>query len=103
MGKVASGKTEFAASLDISLAVLSHIASGRNKPGVELLQKILLKYPSVSAEWLLLGTGSMDKDKPAHAEKLLKALQLAETRLQNSIFDLKAVAEILGEQRENLG
>ena len=102
VGRVSSGKTDFAASLDISLAVLSHIASGRNKPGVELLQKILLKYPSISAEWLLIGSGTMEKQKSANADKLLQALQLAESRLQNSIFDLKAVTEILSEQKENL-
>ena len=50
---------EFAEMLGINPAGISHILSGRNNPGYDLLKKILTRFPDISADWLLLGTGSM--------------------------------------------
>ena len=33
---------------------ISHIISGRSKPGYELLRKILLCFPRINPDWLLL-------------------------------------------------
>lgn len=33
---------------------ISHIISGRSKPGYELLRKILLSFPRINPDWLLL-------------------------------------------------
>jgi len=52
-------KSDFALKLGIGLPTIAHIFSGRNKPGVDILQKILLTYPSISATWLMLGNGEM--------------------------------------------
>ena len=52
-------KTNFAKALDISLPTITHIANGRNKPGLDILQKILLIYTIISPDWLLLGQGEM--------------------------------------------
>jgi transcriptional regulator with XRE-family HTH domain len=50
----------FAELLGIQRSGLSHIYSGRNKPGLDLIQKILEVFPEVSADWLLTGKGSPD-------------------------------------------
>lgn len=50
---------QFARILDINPAIISHILAERNKPGVELLQKILSRFPQVSPDWLLLNSGEM--------------------------------------------
>lgn len=47
--------------LGIQRSGLSHILSGRNKPGYDFIQKILLKFPDLNADWLILGTGNMLK------------------------------------------
>ena len=52
-------KSDFALKLGIGLPTIAHIFSGRNKPGVDILQKILLTYPSINATWLMLGNGEM--------------------------------------------
>ena len=41
---------------------LSHILSGRNKPGFDFIQKLLLKFPALNAEWLITGKGKMYKE-----------------------------------------
>lgn len=41
---------------------ISHILSGRNKPSLDFILKMLEKYPYLSTEWLLFGKGSMYKE-----------------------------------------
>jgi transcriptional regulator with XRE-family HTH domain len=95
MEKFGLTKTAFAADLEISQAVLTHISGGRNKPSVEMLQKITHKYPSINTEWLLMGKGTMLKGPDFDKDKLLQALQIAENRLQNTMIDLKTVTDLL--------
>ena len=52
---------DFAAQIGVSTATLIHIASGRNKPSLDLVLSILTKHPNVNAEWLLFGRGTMVK------------------------------------------
>ncbi len=49
----------FADFLDIQRPNMSHYLSGRNKPGVDILQKILEKLPEINADWLIMGRGEM--------------------------------------------
>lgn len=57
-------KSSLATELGVSLPLITHITSGRNKPGIELLQRVLLKFPDINPYWLLLGQGNMLKDVP---------------------------------------
>lgn len=45
--------------LEIQPSGISHILSGRNKPGFDLLQKILRRFPRVNPDWLLLESVQM--------------------------------------------
>ena len=47
---------------------ISHILSGRNKPGFDFIQKILGNYPSLNAEWLIMGRGMMYKQEFVQGE-----------------------------------
>lgn len=49
----------FAQEIGVNRSTVSHILTGRNKPSVEVLQKILKRFPELSTDWLLLGNGSM--------------------------------------------
>ncbi|MGC6470923.1 MAG: helix-turn-helix domain-containing protein [Flavobacteriales bacterium] len=53
----------FANKLGLNRSTISHILSGRNKPSIEVLQKILTQYSEISASWLLMGEGEMLKNK----------------------------------------
>ena len=52
----------FAETLKIERSTLSHIKSERSKPSLELVRKVLLSYPKVSSDWLIMGEGSMFKE-----------------------------------------
>ncbi len=49
----------FAQEIGVNRSTVSHILTARNKPSVEVLQKILKRFPSISTDWLLFGTGAM--------------------------------------------
>ena len=48
--------------LGVQRSGVSHILSGRNKPGFDFIQKLLTKFPSLSADWFLTGKGKPYKE-----------------------------------------
>lgn len=41
---------------------ISHIMSGRNKPGLDFLSKLLAHFPHINGDWLITGQGPMLKN-----------------------------------------
>lgn len=52
---------QFAEEIGVQPSGISHIISGRNNPSLDFVMKMLHKYSSLSAEWLLFGRGAMYK------------------------------------------
>jgi plasmid maintenance system antidote protein VapI len=52
----------FAESIGVQPSNISHIISGRNKPSLDLVTKILDRFKEVRTEWLINGKGSMTRD-----------------------------------------
>lgn len=50
---------KFADEIGVERSTMSHIKSDRSKPSLDMAQKVLARYPEVSAEWLILGRGPM--------------------------------------------
>jgi hypothetical protein len=93
-------KSAFAALLEVSLPVLTHIGSGRNKPGLELITKILTHFPDICPDWLLLGKGSMkraDLVKPDFNKELaeLKELQQKMPDFEQNVAQILNYHQIL--------
>lgn len=55
-------QSQFADTLSVARGSVSHILSGRNKPGYEFLESLALHYPSLNMDWLFTGKGSMYKN-----------------------------------------
>ncbi len=60
----------FADAIDVGRSSISHILSGRNKPSLDFVLKIVQTYPEVELYWLLNGTGDFPgnlkvEEKPA--------------------------------------
>jgi len=53
---------QFAAEIGIQSSTLSHLLNNRNKPSLEVIKKILNRYPEISSDWLIRGEGSMYRD-----------------------------------------
>ena len=57
--------SQFADMLGVNPAGISHLLAGRNKPGYELLQKMLRRFPQLNPDWLLLDQGPMYRSEGA--------------------------------------
>jgi plasmid maintenance system antidote protein VapI len=49
--------TEFANEIGITSSTLSHILNGRNKVSLDVMRKIVKRFPEISFDWLILGNG----------------------------------------------
>ena len=54
--------SSFAEKIGVQRSSISHILSGRNKPSLDFVLKVLSAYPEVELYWLLNGKGSFPKN-----------------------------------------
>ena len=55
--------TAFSEEIAFNRSTISHLLSGRNKPSLEFVMKVLQKYPEVELYWLLNGKGEFPSEK----------------------------------------
>ncbi len=58
-------QAQFADSINVVRASVSHVLSGRNNPSYDFIKAVMLRYPRLNTEWLFFGKGKMYKDSPA--------------------------------------
>ncbi|KAB8153564.1 helix-turn-helix domain-containing protein [Kordia sp. TARA_039_SRF] len=78
----------FADQLGVQRSSISHILSGRNKPSLEFVMKILSNFPEVELYWLLNGKGNFpatDENKIAAASAPISKPKTEETSVQQSL------------------
>ncbi len=63
--------SRFADEINVQRSGISHILSGRNKPGMDFISKILESYPDLNPDWLIMGRGEMLKT----GKNLIKEVQ----------------------------
>lgn len=74
-------QAQFADSIDVARASVSHVLAGRNKPGYDFIRSISEHYPKLNLEWLISGKGKMYKQdtfqqlSPSAAEAITPAPQ----------------------------
>jgi plasmid maintenance system antidote protein VapI len=59
--------SQFADEIDVQRAVISHIMTERNRPTLEVVSKIMDRFPNINPDWLLFGKGQMRRDEAGHA------------------------------------
>ena len=85
--------TALADSIEVQRSSISHLVSGRNKPSLDFVLKVLQKYPEVELYWLLNGKGSFPKEEQSASPTLFSE----ETQAFPSHIDLsknKTVGDI---------
>jgi transcriptional regulator with XRE-family HTH domain len=53
--------SQMADQIQVQRSGLSHVLSGRNKPSLDFVLKVLDTFPDINPEWLLHGKGAMNK------------------------------------------
>ncbi|GAB2769316.1 helix-turn-helix transcriptional regulator [Salinimicrobium soli] len=66
----------FADKIDVGRSSISHLLSGRNKPSLDFVMKIVKTFPEVDIYWLLNGKGNFPKKdvSPASLPKVNPAI-----------------------------
>jgi transcriptional regulator with XRE-family HTH domain len=70
--------SSFAEKIQVQRSSISHILSGRNKPSLEFVMKIVKEFDEVELYWLLNGKGSFPKSGLAPAPENSKIEQVKE-------------------------
>lgn len=91
----------FADKIGVQRSSLSHLLSGRNKPSLDFILKILDVYPEIDLYWILNGKGSFPKSnsKPTESEPItninpIPAVSAAKTKVNEDLFSETIPEEI---------
>ncbi|WP_339751729.1 helix-turn-helix transcriptional regulator [uncultured Winogradskyella sp.] len=84
--------SSFAEKIGVQRSSISHILSGRNKPSLDFVMKILHSYPEVELYWLMNGKGefpSLPKNSELSDSNLTETPKISKTTLDqlNSEID----------------
>jgi transcriptional regulator with XRE-family HTH domain len=87
--------SSFADKIGVQRSSLSHLLSGRNKPSLDFILKILEVFPEVDLYWILNGKGTFPKNTITvektenHVEEVLKQnilTPLKEEKISENLF-----------------
>ena len=79
--------SKLADNIGVNRATISHILSGRNKPSIDFLQKLLSSYPELNANWLISGVGDMKENQKQNEEKDSKSIGKVVVFYDDKSFD----------------
>ena len=64
MGSLGLNARQFAAEIRVQPGTISNMMSGRNNPSLEVMKRIMERYPTLNPEWLIAGRGEMWRTEP---------------------------------------
>lgn len=79
--------TALADSIEIQRSSISHLLSGRNKPSLDFVLKVLQEYPEVELYWLMNGKGVFPKKE---ISKTISTPPIS----QNTVIENKIPSEV---------
>ena len=79
--------SSFADKIGVNRATISHILSGRNKPSIDFLQKLLSNYPELNANWLITGIGFMQENQNKQEDDTTKSIGKVVVFYDDKSFD----------------
>lgn len=59
--------SSFADKINVQRSSISHLLSGRNKPSLDFILKVMERFPDVELLWLLNGKGSFPKNENSNS------------------------------------
>ncbi len=70
---------QFAAEVGIQPGTISNIIKDRNKPSLEVLQRVMRRFPQVNPEWLMMGVGSIYRQNNDSQQTLFDIAPIEDT------------------------
>jgi len=82
--------SQFADEIGIQRSGMSHLISGRNKPSLEFILKVLNRFPEIKADYLLYGNteSTLEMPPPSNVEKPVPIVEKSvQASTSPSLFD----------------
>jgi transcriptional regulator with XRE-family HTH domain len=83
----------FADKIQVGRSSISHILSGRNKPSLEFVMKIVQSFPEVELYWLLNGKGMFPKNESPTPTSEINSMEAEKRVPEKTIFKKNEVVE----------
>ena len=77
-------QAQFADSIEVARASISHILAGRNKPGFDFIENLAKHYPALNIEWFITGKGRMYKTTFEPSQTPIQAAEDSDSLLFDS-------------------
>lgn len=88
--------SSFAEKIGVQRSSISHILSGRNKPSLEFVLKILTSFPEVELYWLLNGKGEFPSIKKTVEPDLVSPTStVIESKIEGKVKTDKTIERIV--------
>lgn len=65
---------QFAAEIHVQPGTISNMMAGRNNPSLEVMKRIMERYPTLNPEWLIAGRGEIWRTEPGQEPGLFDGL-----------------------------
>ncbi len=79
---------QFADKIGVTRSSLSHVLSGRNKPSLDYVLKIIKVFPHIDSKWLLTGEGYYDETERTHTDNDTNVGEDSLNKIQSSFSNL---------------
>ena len=73
IGSLGLNARQFAAEIHVQPGTISNMMAGRNNPSLEVMKRIMERYPTLNPEWLIAGRGEMWRTEPGKDPGLFDA------------------------------
>ncbi|MBZ4035079.1 helix-turn-helix domain-containing protein [Flavobacterium sp. 17A] len=85
----------FADKIGVQRSSMSHLLSGRNKPSLDFVMKILEVFPDVDLYWILFGTGNFPKNNETITSETIKPISpiLSDKNFEEDLFSTIEIKE----------
>ena len=80
-------QAQFADTIGVARASISHILAGRNKPGFDFIESTARHFPDLNLEWLITGRGRMYNSAKTAPETPVEPISPLTTAPRESLFD----------------
>jgi transcriptional regulator with XRE-family HTH domain len=91
--------SSFADKIGVQRSSLSHLLSGRNKPSLDFILKILDVFPEVDLYWVLNGKGTFPKSESENTINLSTSTPVPD--IQNMEIKMEKTADLFSEAMPN--
>jgi len=79
-------QAQFADTIGVARASVSHILAGRNKPGFDFIESTSRHFPALNLEWLITGRGRMYNGSKTATEAPVEPISPPPAPQENSLF-----------------